>query len=507
MAKKTFLVDIDLAKNELQNAAIQNLGEYPTAPVKGQIFYHTTEKKLKMWDGSWEDVGKDYDISKMVTSTNALGDDTVILGAGGRNVESSSLVTGSDLVVMKAHSESAHAPSDAEKNVNADWNAISGDAQILNKPTTITAGQIDNINDNTDKLSGIDDGAEINVQSDWNQTSNAKDDYIKNKPTIPTIDPDIVTAALTLDTDYLIRGDGAKKVEKTNITSTQLGIAIQGINDHVANSSNPHSVTKLQIGLNNVDNTSDAAKPISTAQATENAKAFHKDGSVIATGHFDLGNKRINNMAMGTAGQDAVTLAQMNTAIDSVTGGVSFQGGYNAQMDLPPLEANSGVGIEKGWMYAVTVAGSFYGVNLEIGNSIIANKDVPSVKTDWTLLHGDLDHASETKAGIAEIATNMETQNGSDDTRFLTPLKNRIYNYAKKIAKTVKKTIPAGGTTQTISLSGLNTANGIVVQVRDASGDEYQFRVTSTGSDVTFTSNVDIPAGLTAYVTAATTNS
>lgn len=36
------------------------------------------------------------------------------------------------------------------------------------------------------KLAEIAEGAEVNVQSDWNQTDNSKDDYIKNKPTIPT---------------------------------------------------------------------------------------------------------------------------------------------------------------------------------------------------------------------------------------------------------------------------------------------------------------------------------
>lgn len=36
------------------------------------------------------------------------------------------------------------------------------------------------------KLAGIADGAEVNVQSDWNQTDNTKDDYIKNKPIIPS---------------------------------------------------------------------------------------------------------------------------------------------------------------------------------------------------------------------------------------------------------------------------------------------------------------------------------
>ena len=34
------------------------------------------------------------------------------------------------------------------------------------------------------KLSGIAAGAEVNVQSDWNQTNSAADDYIKNKPDI-----------------------------------------------------------------------------------------------------------------------------------------------------------------------------------------------------------------------------------------------------------------------------------------------------------------------------------
>lgn len=45
------------------------------------------------------------------------------------------------------------------------------------------------------------------------------------------------------------------------------------IDSHIASTSNPHSVTKTQIGLSNVDNTSDSNKPISTAtQVALNAK-------------------------------------------------------------------------------------------------------------------------------------------------------------------------------------------------------------------------------------------
>ena len=36
-----------------------------------------------------------------------------------------------------------------------------------------------------EKLDGIEAGAQVNVQSDWNQTDTTADDYIKNKPDVP----------------------------------------------------------------------------------------------------------------------------------------------------------------------------------------------------------------------------------------------------------------------------------------------------------------------------------
>lgn len=50
--------------------------------------------------------------------------------------------------------------------------------------------------------------------------------------------------------------------------------ALQELGAHKASTANPHGVTKAQVGLGNADNTSDANKPVSTAQQTAlNAKA------------------------------------------------------------------------------------------------------------------------------------------------------------------------------------------------------------------------------------------
>ena len=55
---------------------------------------------------------------------------------------------------------------------------------------------------------------------------------------------------------------------KTEIDALDDAIT-NNINTHKADTSNPHSVTKTQVGLGNVDNTSDLNKPISTATQTE----------------------------------------------------------------------------------------------------------------------------------------------------------------------------------------------------------------------------------------------
>ena len=54
----------------------------------------------------------------------------------------------------------------------------------------------------------------------------------------------------------------------TSSTVTQVETNKSNISSHTSNTSNPHKVTATQVGLGNVDNTSDLNKPISTATQT-----------------------------------------------------------------------------------------------------------------------------------------------------------------------------------------------------------------------------------------------
>lgn len=75
--------------------------------------------------------------------------------------------------------------------------------------------------------------------------------------------------------------DGSEWVDITNtadVTALTDSVADKAdsstVTAHISNTSNPHAVTKTQVGLSNVDNTSDSNKPISTAtQSALNAKA------------------------------------------------------------------------------------------------------------------------------------------------------------------------------------------------------------------------------------------
>lgn len=70
----TYLTDINLNKNELQNAVVQNLASAPSSPAEGQIYYDSTstDKEIYFWNGSdWISVAGD--ISQVIAGDGLTG--------------------------------------------------------------------------------------------------------------------------------------------------------------------------------------------------------------------------------------------------------------------------------------------------------------------------------------------------------------------------------------------------------------------------------------------------
>ena len=147
----------------------------------------------------------------------------------------------------------------AEVNVNPDWNATTGDGQILNKPNNFiyTSSSVTALNDVLDagsgyiitnaerqKLNGIAAGAEVNVQADWNATSG--DAAILNKPTLAPSDAEANVQANWNETNSASDAFIQNKPDVTAKADKATTITVQGTQDEVVVSPN----TALDLSAN-----------------------------------------------------------------------------------------------------------------------------------------------------------------------------------------------------------------------------------------------------------------
>ena len=83
---------------------------------------------------------------------------------------------------------------------------------------------------------------------------------------IPAFDGTGSTTASYIE-ERLICAVAVGNATVTAVLSSEQYASYDDLQDHVADANNPHKVTKAQVGLGSVDNTSDVDKPVSMAQA------------------------------------------------------------------------------------------------------------------------------------------------------------------------------------------------------------------------------------------------
>ena len=116
----------------------------------------------------------------------------------------------------------------------------------------------------------------------WVKTDEAVPDQTVEKTTILPL----MNGTATIGTDN--RYAPGNHIHPTDTTRA----SVEALEAHTTNTSNPHNVTKTQIGLGNVDNTSDLNKPISTAtQSALNNKVDKVTGKGLSTEDYTTAEK------------------------------------------------------------------------------------------------------------------------------------------------------------------------------------------------------------------------
>lgn len=118
------------------------------------------------------------------------------------------------------------------------------------------------------------------------------------------------------DNELFLEHDGT---EITGQTKKVKIVTFDNLSNHINNKNNPHEVTKDQVGLGNVDNTSDLNKPVSTAQQTAidgTGHALKYENSVLSL--LDSDGKTISSQDIGSASAGFGTPTVDNTDADQV---------------------------------------------------------------------------------------------------------------------------------------------------------------------------------------------
>lgn len=217
--------------------------------------------------------------------------------------------------------------------------------------------------------------------------------------------------------------DGLK--DQAGITS-DINAVQTNLETHINNKSNPHEVTKDQVGLGNVDNTSDANKPISNATQTAlNGKFSATDGNAL--------KQRVDNIP---------ELVATDITVDSDNDSV------NISLDKTSI-----------------VDGTLSGTTINI-NSATASKAGILVPTDKSKIDKIITNGNGTKY-LSDNGTYKEVQIGSADIESLKQYVNDSISSARSVGYMMQLT--------EIDASGLDENTWYPVTI--AAGERMSIRV------------------------------
>lgn len=185
-----------------------------------------------------------------------------------------------------------------------------------------------------DKLNGIASGAEVNVQSNWDETDTSSDSFIQNKPTIPTAMSQLSNDSnFVSDANYVHTDNNFTSQDKTKLGSVEEGAQVNII----------EKVQQNGVDLNIENKTVDVTVPTKTSEL-ENDSDFVTSADIPEGGIVDT--------ELSSTSTNPVQNKAIKQETDKILGNL-------ATIETSPAIANHAVGdyiVYNSQLYRVTTA-------------------------------------------------------------------------------------------------------------------------------------------------------
>lgn len=499
MAKKDFLVHIDLNKNELLNAKLQNLTTPPalTASDAGFIYWNTTDNLPYLWTGTdWLNLGDVYNHptfpgtgqpSSALTGANVISQITLDNGHV-TGVQTRALTPASIGAAAASHTHAfGQITGLPTMTILGNNTGSTGVAQAL------TVGQLLT-------MLGIIKGtlAQLNTgTSTSDSTWSAKDlnDWLMGKlgSYLTAVNLALGTRTATAMPITNSAGTGVTLPVATTTLAGLMAAADKvkldgietGANKYIHPTNNPGAhpfATPIESGLQVL-----SQLVVNTEGHVTGISARNLTAADIASVMI---NDSINN-GTNTTWSSSKIYAELQEAINQAqTGALIYQGNYNPVTNTPDITDDEDV--KTGWTYVVDTAGTFAGQEVEAGDMIIAKIDNPgSTPANWQIVNKNIPaivEATTLVKGIIQLATNAEALAGTNNTKAITPATLKAVLDAQ--VKGYVANFGNGTNTSFTITHGLGTQD-VLVQVQRVSDRKEVVVEWAAASNTTVTINVN----------------